>query len=245
MTIPLRAQVNQRPLSDFINAQGSTTCFTPPAPAQIGWQTGANKTNGRANLTPTRFALIDYTGLEAKYLLDNYGINLGTTVSGSVLERPLADGHALVTVDVHTHNALGWAFDLTATGTYNDTPLLIGARVQDLAANRARTPALGDSHFHVEFIITKPGAKLPDLVGANYDPVSCPNVVPFKWTDIDFISIQASITGPLHAPDWAEGTPGRLDVEQIGLDPGFQKGGTGPLSDAFPVESITLQRIGH
>ena len=30
------AQSNRRPLSDFLSAQGSTTCFTPPAPAQLG-----------------------------------------------------------------------------------------------------------------------------------------------------------------------------------------------------------------
>jgi hypothetical protein len=106
MTIPVQAQGNQRPLSDFINAQGTTTCFTPPAPAQLGWGTGNNKTNGNKNLTPGRFALIDYTGLEGKYLLSQ-GIDLGTTVSGSVLERPLADGSALVTVDLQTKNALG------------------------------------------------------------------------------------------------------------------------------------------
>src|SRR5438132_894563 len=81
-SLPAHAQGNQRPLSDFINAQGTTMCFTPPAPAQLGWGTGTDKTNGNANLTPPRFALIDYTGLEGKFLLNNYGINLGTTVSG-------------------------------------------------------------------------------------------------------------------------------------------------------------------
>ena len=103
------AQSTQQPLSDFNNAQGTTTCFTPPAPAQLGWGTGVDadgniKTNGNAdNLTPPRFALVDYTGLEGRFLLDHYGINLGTTVSGTVKERSLADGHALVTVDVHTN----------------------------------------------------------------------------------------------------------------------------------------------
>src|SRR5215831_8637758 len=107
---PVWAQGNQRPLADFVNAQGSTTCFTPPAPAQIGWGTGPNKTNGNANLTPPRFALIDYAGAEARYLALQ-GKSLGTTVSGTVSERPLADGRALVTVDLQTDNALGWALE--------------------------------------------------------------------------------------------------------------------------------------
>ena len=56
----LHAQpATQRPLADFINAQGASRCFTPPAPDQLGWGTGADKTNGNANLTPPRFALID------------------------------------------------------------------------------------------------------------------------------------------------------------------------------------------
>jgi hypothetical protein len=82
-------------------------------------------------------------------------------------------------------------------------------------------------------------------VGANYDPFFCPNVVPYKWSDVDFISIQATITGLLHAPEWPEGTAGRLDVKQIGIKPGDPRGGTGPLRDAFPVESISLTPIGH
>jgi hypothetical protein len=240
MTIPVQAQVNQRPLADFINAQGTTQCFTPPAQAQLGWGTGFDKTNGNANLTPGRFALIDYTGLEAKYLLTK-GINLGTTVSGSVLERPLADGRALVTVDLHTKNALGWALQAPVNDVNTD-PLVFGARVLDVVAGK--TPALGASHFHAEFVITIPGAPLPDLVGANYDPIFCPNVVPYSYSNIDFLSIQASITGPLHAPYWPEGALGRLDVNQVGK-PNNPRGGTGPLSDAYPVEFIALTRIGH
>jgi hypothetical protein len=241
---PVQAQVSSRPLSDFINAQGTTKCFTPPAPAQLGWGTGADKTNGNANLTPGRFALIDYSGVEANYLLSK-GINLGTTVSGAVIERPLPDGRALITVDLHTHNALGWAIQAPIQDVNTD-PLVIGARVQDLVADPTRKPALGESHFSAHFIITKPGAPLPDLVGANYDPVFCPNVVPYPWSNIQFIAEEASITGPLHAsPDWLEGTSGKLDVKQTGIQPGAPKGGTGPLSDAYPVESITVTRIGQ
>jgi hypothetical protein len=80
---PSQAQENQRPLSDFLNAQGSTTCFTPPAPAQLGFGTGVFadgtvKMRGNSGSTTAfRLALIDYAGKEANSLLSTHGINLG------------------------------------------------------------------------------------------------------------------------------------------------------------------------
>jgi hypothetical protein len=228
------AQANQRPLSDFINAQGTTMVFTPPAPDQLGFETEFPGVDKEIHPAPVRFALMDYTGLTANVLL-KHGINLGTTVSGTVLERPLADGSALVTVDLQTKNALGWAMNLDPTGPisqFNNNPLLFGYRAQDLIANPALTPALGDVHFHVEFVNTAPGAALPDLVCGCFD--------------FDFIFAQASITGPLHAPVWPEGTPGRLSVAQTGLiKPGVNNGFKGALVDAFPAESIDLKPIGQ
>ena len=234
---------NQRPFSDFISAQGASMCFTPPAADQLGWATGPGKTNGNANLTPPRFALIDYTGLEAKYLLSK-GIDLGTTVSGTVLERPLADGRALVTVDVQTTNALGWA--LGPDNQLNTGPTLFGSRVLNIV-NEGAKPALGDSHFHAVFTNTAPGAPLPDLVCMNASqPSNCFIAACPAGFELDALSEQASITGPLHAPDFPEGAPGRLTVVQIGLiNPAIQNGFKGPLSDAFPVESIALHRIGQ
>lgn len=250
ITVPVQAQGNQRPLSDFIGAQGTTACFTPPAPAQLAATTGADKTNGSAQLTPPRFALVDYSGVEAKFLHDNYGVNLGTTVSGTVMERPLADGSALVTVDLQTKNALGWAmnWDPNAPASQDNTnPLLFGQRVQDLIANPALPPALGDIHFRIVFTNTAPRAPLPDLVCINAGP-DCPNVVPCPGLQIDYLDAQATITGPLHSlaglgPD---GTPGQLVLTQTGLiQPGIHNGfNNKPFSDAFPVESIALKRIG-
>jgi hypothetical protein len=244
---PALAQGNQRPLSDFLNAQGTTTCFTPPAPAQLGWGTGPGKTNGQANLTPPRFALIDYAGLEAKYLLD-HGMNIGTTISGTVTERNLADGHALVRVDLHTKNALGWA--IQDPSDLNADPLVFGARVLDVLAGKI--PALGNSHVIFEFINSAPGAPLPDMVGISYDPVACPTVVPFPIANVVSFSIQASITGILHAPalpnpvSWPEGATGRLDVVQIvPFHAAIQNGGKGPLFDSASVEAISLKPIGN
>jgi len=239
-----QAQSNRRPLSDFLSAQGATTCFTPPAPAQLGWGTGSNKTNGVANLTPPRFTLVDYTGLEAKFLLDNYGINLGTTVAGTVMERALADGHALVTVDLHTRNAMGWALNTTPTSDINLDPLAFGARVLDIVGGAA--PALGDVHFHVEFVNSAPGAPLPDLVAVNAAGCAEPFPIPLSWSDIQFIAIEASIKGTLHAlSGFPEGSSGMLAVKQTGLlgipPQSFPK----PRWDQYPVESIDFKPIGR
>jgi hypothetical protein len=252
--VPLRAQGNQRPLSDFINAQGQSMCFTPPAADQLGWATGvfadgSIKTNGNTGLTPSRGALIDSLGLEAKYLLTK-GIDLGTTVSGSVMERPLADGRALVTVNLHTHNALGWAFNFDPSipaNVFNGTPLAFGSRVLDVVAGK--TPALGDSHFQIQFTNTAPGAPLPQIpCGGTFEGCTLPDCP--AGFEVDSLSEIASITGPLHplAGLGPEGTPGRLAVQQIvNINPASNKqfpSGQGPLWDTAPVEAIDLHAIG-
>ena len=95
-----------RPITDFLNAQGTTS--TAPynfgvtgLPDEIAWTT--------ASTTPTagngRLGGIDYTGQDAAFL----GLNLGTTTSGTVSERPLPNGQARVTVNLTTHNAFAWA----------------------------------------------------------------------------------------------------------------------------------------
>jgi hypothetical protein len=243
----LRAQGNQRPLTDFLNAQGQTTCYTYPVKATVGWVSGVGKTNGNANVTPFRFALIDYAGLQAKYLLD-HKIDLGTTISGTVTERPLSNGKALVSVELHTQNALGWAFDWDPSNgppnpVVNTQSLAIGARVPDIILQGRQIAALGDSEFHIQFEIPYPGAPLPDLVAAFAGDPACPSSlfpVPFAFGDIDFLAIRASIKGTLPG-----GAPAMMTVLQTGLtNPAVgQKGG--PLSDGFPVESIDINPLGH
>ncbi len=146
-------------------------------------------------------------------------------------------------MDLQTKNALGWALQ----GQINDVntdPLVFGVRVQDLIAHPSTTPALGEVHFHAAFTNPRPGAPLPDLVCIN--AAFCPAVVPCPNLQMDFLSIEAGITGPLHAPDWPEGAPGRMTVTQVGINnPAVHKTpAPGPVSDGFPVESIALSPIG-
>jgi hypothetical protein len=109
-------------------------------------------------------------------------------------------------------------------------------------------PAVGDSHFRAVFANTAPGAPLPSLVCINSGP-DCLEVAPCPaGFELDSISIQAGITGPLHALAGLgpEGTPGRMDVTEIGLiTAAISNDFKGPLRDAFPVESIALKAIGH
>jgi hypothetical protein len=152
-----------RPIADFLLAQGTTSFFpngiNPGGPAGLpdegGWATStATFNNGTA-----RFARVDYTGQDAAFL----HLNLGTTTSGTISERALADGTAEDTVILHTHNAFAWANQ--EDGVTN--PVIFGYLPSQLAANPNLQPPLADSQLHVVFQLPYPGAPLPDLVDAN------------------------------------------------------------------------------
>jgi hypothetical protein len=57
------------------------------------------------------FALMDFTGHENGYIVENGGADLGTTITCKVTERTLADGRTEVRVRLHAKSALAWAFD--------------------------------------------------------------------------------------------------------------------------------------
>src|SRR5687767_8006772 len=95
----------QRPIADFVNAEGTTGIFVPPVADFIGWGSAAAK-------PPVRFASVDYAELADTYL-SGQGLSLGTRTAGQVTEQELADGRAKVSVVLHTTDALTWviAFD--------------------------------------------------------------------------------------------------------------------------------------
>jgi hypothetical protein len=127
----LAAAAVQRPISDFLSQQGTTMVFNAPVPDEIGW----------ANAAPsTLFAWFDYNGTAADYLA-GFGIDLGTTTSGKVTERPLKDGRAEVQVILDTKNALTWAADPNPDP--NADPPSFGYRPAELAADPSLVPALG------------------------------------------------------------------------------------------------------
>lgn len=229
---------SQRPLSDFIGAQGITSVFVPPVPDYVGWATSS------ATSTVGLFALVDYAGLAAAWIDDSGGPSLGTSVTGQVHERPLADGRALVTVVLHTSRALTWAMpvDFATCCDFANDPLAFGYRPADLVGDPSLTPGLAEVHFQVVFKNTAPGAPLPDLV----DAFILGNALPGQ--EQVSISISAKAQGPLRAASgFDEGRPGRAVITEIGVlsrgldDPTRWPGAR---SDGFTVEQIDLRPLG-
>jgi hypothetical protein len=218
-----------RPISEFVAAQG-TYCiddgsggcflFVPPIKNLIGWASpGSN-----------RFALIDYTGVAAQWLKDGYDKDLGTVTSGTVLERPLPDGRAQVSVLLHTSNALAWAID---GFDFAGGPLIFGHRAPDVAAGAE--PGLADCLLQVEFKNTAPGAPLPDILQLFFAPE--------PGQEVRVLSFRATASGPLRAYFGVpEGTPGRLVVTQTGL---FMTKFKGATADGFPAERVDVHVIGE
>jgi hypothetical protein len=231
--------VQTRPIADFLSTQG-TFCvpdgfggcllFVPPAPNFIGWSTIF------AGQTHVLFAGVDYAGLANTFL----GNPFGTTVDGTVIERPLADGRAEVRVLLFTENANTWVIDLDLAGDVlaqiAGKPTLFGRRPQDGGAH-----ALGKSTFEVRFINSAPGAALPDLVQVFNVPDAGPAV-------LEFVGFTSQANGPLTAQfGVVEGTPGRCMIRQTGLNATYLK--AGPKSrvalDAYPAELIELRPVGR
>ncbi len=217
------ANAVQRPLSDFLSTQGTTNGFLPPVPDFIGW----------ANNPLTRFAGVDYAGLAADWLATNGGPTIGTGFKGSVLERPLADGRAEITVDLYTTHAL--TFVVSNPVDIASDPESFGYRATTLLADPTLIPALSNSHLLVTFTNTAPGAPIPDLIRAIMlgDPP--------PGFELRVLKFEATGEGPLHAAGgYEEGAPGRVTITQTGL---FMTGGNGATADGFPVEKLELRVV--
>jgi hypothetical protein len=238
------ASAAQRPLSDFLSRQGTYclsslapdgslpfgSCGTygslgcgvlqvPPAPNYVNW---TDPSSG-ASVT------FDYAGLADGAL----GGVLGTTVSGSINEVPQNDGSAIVTVLLHTKNALAWANTGSAP---QGGALLFGHRTTEVALSNA-VPALGSCTLKVVIQISAPGAPLPDLIEtflAFGGPCGTSSFISISFNG------QASGTLP-------DGTPASLQVTEVGLIrvAGIANPNSRVALDAFPAEHIDIQATGH
>ena len=222
----------QRPIEEFVDAQG-TFCiddggggcflFVPPAENFFGWGDPAKGI----------CAAFDYAGLANEAIVAGTGgaVDLGTTTSGSVTERPLADGRAEVHVVLHTKNAN--TFGQSACNDFNTDPLTFGSRPADVIAGA--DAALGNGTFHIRFISPAPGAPLPDLLQLAFSPE--------EGQELLMLSIYYTAFGTLHsASGFAEGTPGRLTCTQTGI---LFSGFHGAVGDGFPAEIIDLRPVGR
>ena len=211
------SSVKIRPIKDFLDAQG--TLGGPAELQSIGWTDPKTE----------RFALVDYTGFANKWIKEQSSgtISLGTKTEGKIIERPLHDGRAEVTVLLRTKNALTWVMEPWAFDPYADD-LVFGYRAQDVVDGA--DPALGESLLMWVFINKAPGDPLPDLVAETL-------VVP--TVEMIMLSFEANAHGTLRedfgVPD---GTPGRAQITEIGLFP--------PGKDArWPAEEIKLKVVGR
>lgn len=140
-------RTQHRPISDFLSVQGTTAVFNDPVPDQIAWTDP---------ITTNYMAQFDYAGLANAWTEAESGgtVSYGTTTSGTITERPLADGRAEVTIILHTQNALTWAVGCPPCFDPHLSPVLFGNKAPDALATGDM--ALGDCFLHV---VHQPGAR--------------------------------------------------------------------------------------
>jgi len=96
-----------RPIQDFLSTQTNSfpslvAAWTDPVSGRLSW--------------------IDYAGVTNQQIVASGGASLGTTADGTVVERPLDDGTAEVTVLVHTTNAFVYVTDFPYPNPPSATP---------------------------------------------------------------------------------------------------------------------------
>jgi hypothetical protein len=163
------------PISAFVAQQGHDAFFTYPTgvPDSQGWSNSIFDP-GATPADPTRLILVDYAGLAARWLKQNHGIDLHTTVTGFVTETPLgSSGLMEVSLNLEATNALTWVangngINANAQGAVLNLPLELGYRADELVGHPERHPALSNVHMQ-ETWVENIGANLPDLARLNED----------------------------------------------------------------------------
>jgi hypothetical protein len=194
------AKTTHRSIQEVVRAQG-TYCFPdgsggcvlfdPPVPNYIFFEALATQWVGA----------VDYAGLEDSWLkgASNGEQSFRTKFSGTVLERPLPDGRAEITIKLITQRAATRVFLAPDTLLFgNTTPaVLAGAR-----------PALGESRLDFVFINPAVGMALPDFVQLF--------VAPLPGQEFIRSEIRATAEGPLHSAFGVrDGTRGRMTMDMI------------------------------
>jgi len=226
------------PISAFTSAQGTTHVFSPPMVPPIP-DYGLGWTGSQADGYPY-LAVFDYSGLANAYLVSQGKPNLGTTITGDVQLRSLADGRVEVTVNLQAKNALAFVQQFNGGVGFDPltSPIDFGTRVTDVLGGAA--PTVGDCHLTWVFKMNA-GAPMPDLLAVFNGLVAPP-----PGFDPIAIGFEGHARGPLHAVAGLgpEGTPGRVIVAQTGhvFSRGFPHGAN---ADGFPAEIVELRAIGR
>jgi hypothetical protein len=207
ISAPALAQTQQLPISAFLDAQ-------IPAQQQF-WS------------DPVNGALLGFDAFGKRN--EALGLNLPTSISGGVTIRDLGDGTELVTVDIHTKDAVCFGF-INAIPAFGRSPAEIAG---------GASPSLGDAHIQIGF--TQPAG----------DPLQTWNVIAFGGPPIFLQTVKTSIicqNGELRAGSgFPDGTPGFAQTTQVGLLSTGVPAGCPPEKDAdcFPAERIQFTPNGH
>jgi hypothetical protein len=232
------------PISAFVAQQGHDSFFNYPntVPDEQGWSNSIYDP-GATPADPTRLLTVDYAGVAAQWLKQNYGIDLHTTVTGFVTETPITGSNDLmeVSLDLEATNALTYVTSLNgvpnpnAQGSIQQMPVEAGYRADELVGHPERQPALSNVHMQ-ETWVEQVGAALPDLarLNENFAEFAPPG---FSYERFDF---QSWGTGTLR-DDTTVGTPGNpaiLSTWQVADVTSSSLPGT--LADGFWQEPVDV-----
>ena len=214
--------LSKRPLSDFLDAQG--TLNDPPAfftsvPDYSGWASPIPDFVDCDDIPQdVNFALVDYAGLANNFL----GNKLRTKVRGSVFECSLDDGlgNSEITVKLFTRRALSFAQSVRALCDngfdFASTPTIFGNKAEDVA--HGAKPALGWATFQVRFL-WETGAPLPDFL--ELDPTDGGQVHKLNFRSVAFGRCADRTPCFLHVVQKAEDgnfTEEVVDIIKLGSD---------------------------
>lgn len=150
----------ERPISDFLSAQGTYCvdpegkgdCFlyVPPAGNYAAWHAP----------DPGLTMYIDYAGVANRWVGEQHPGASFSTYSGRVVEEPLSDGRARITVQLTMKNAM--VYMVKGTDLAN-SEAVFGYRTDKLEGS-TEPPAMGNGTMTLTLINPAPGMPIPDLV---------------------------------------------------------------------------------
>ena len=213
----------QRPISDFITAQYA-------ASSQVAWLGHVPNDDNNIN-----FGYVDYAGVLGAAVAAAGGQVPTPEFSGTVTDRPQADGTSIVTVNLHFSNVACWGRNEALPGT----PVVFGYSSGQLVANHSLAPATASGTLIIKFTNPAPGAPLPSFYDLSLNPAFAGRLLEQSFRSSGFGTMRAASGSP-------EGTPGKMTVAEVGLFvPGNgSPSGNGP-ADGYPADILKVQPLGN
>jgi hypothetical protein len=178
-----------------------------------------------------RIGLVDYLGISGRYLREECGVDLGTSVQGSLSVRDVGDGMVLVGVRGHARNALIYvADDPGHTFDARVLPLLCGNWESTVC--EGGTPSVAEVTFNIQYYAPA-DSPIADLQWFGNPPPEAGDCAdPDDAFGFRFIMLRAAGNVTL-----ADGSPGVAVINQTGI---FQPHGSSSHYDGFPAEFIDV-----